>query len=372
MTNVTATTEPDPEPDLALYCDEAGNTGDNYLDPNQPVFATAGVIVRPQGESLLAARVANLEAEFRNTLLPRERKKEVKSSKVLRTEDGRRLVVDFVKGLVPSGVLPVVTVAEKRFCAAAKAVETLLDPAHNDGAGWLLTTDNRERTRIAEHLTGYPLTVLQTFVTAYQQPTIDSIRASASALADAAADRGHRRLGDAFRSAAAAAETIADSENVDDGLPGDRGASTAINLPVFLSFLTAADTVVADHGWTCRVVHDETTQFEAIFDHWFGVMKRIPVTVLSGVLSDGRDARFGLGGLRSFRFGSSRDEACIRAADYVAGLVVALGKAGLRGIVHSPELLRARKTISPLLVALAPNSIFATPEFMRDGFALEG
>lgn len=371
MTDGTTTTEPASEPDLSLFCDEAGNTGDNYLDPDQPVFATAGVIVRPQAESLLAARVANLESAFRNTLPPREKKKEVKSSKVLRTEEGRRLVVDFVKGLVPSGVLPVVTVAEKRFCAAAKVVETMLDPAHNEGAKWLLTTDNAQRIRLAEHLTGYPLSILQAFVTSYQQPSVESVKAAATALADTATERGHGRLADAFRGAAASAETIAKAENEDDGLPGDRGASTSINLPVFLSFLTAADKVVAGKGWTCRVVHDETTQFEAIFDHWFDVMKRVPVTVLRGVLSDGREARFGFGGLRSFRFGSSREEACIRAADYVAGLVVALGKAGLRTVVHSPEMLRARKTISPLLVALAPDSVFATPEFIRNGFALD-
>jgi hypothetical protein len=371
VTDGTRTSGADAEPELSLYCDEAGNTGDNYLDPDQPVFATAGVILRPQTESLLAARVANIEAAFRKTLPPCERKKEVKSSKVLRTEEGRHLVVDFVNGLVPSGVLPVVTVAEKRFCAAAKVVETLLDPEHNTTAKWLLTTDNLKRQHVAEHLTGYPLPVLQAFVTAYQKPSVENVKAAATALADVATERGHQHLADSFRGAVASAETIVKAENEDGGLPGDRGASTAINLPVFLSFLTAADTVVADKGFTCRVVHDETTQFEAVFDHWFDTMKRIPVTVLRGVLSDGRDARFGLGGLRSFRFGLSRNEACIRAADYVAGLVVALGKAGLRGVVHSPELLRARKTISPLLVALAPNSIFATPQFIRDGFALD-
>jgi hypothetical protein len=100
-------------------------------------------------------------------------------------------------------------------------------------------------------------------------------------------------------------------------------------------------------------------------------MKQVPLTVYKGVLRDGRDARFGYGGLASFRTASSHSEPCIRAADYLAGLVAAMGKAGLRGLVQSPELLRARPLISPLLVAYAPNSMFGTTRFMRDGFALD-
>lgn len=361
----------DPTPDLTLYCDEAGNTGDNYLDPVQPVFAMAGVVVRPETEPRLAARVATLEAEFRSTLDQRDRKKEVKSSKVLRTEEGRRLVVNFVGGLRGLGVLPVVTVAEKRFCAAAKVVETLLDPAHNAAAGWLLTTDNVQRPRTAEMLAEYPLPVLQEFVSAYQQPSIGTIVSAATALASEATRRGHTRLAASFNGALESAARIVDAESKDDGMPGSRGASTAINLPVFLAFLTAADTLITGRSTSCCVVHDETTQFEAIFRHWFDTMKQVPLTVFKGVLRDGREARFGYGGLRSFRFGSSHSEACIRAADYVAGLVVAMGKAGLRGVVQSPELLRARPLITPLLVAYAPNSTFATPQFIRDGFALD-
>jgi hypothetical protein len=48
-----------------------------------------------------------------------------------------------------------------------------------------------------------------------------------------------------------------------------------------------------------------------------------------------------------------------------------MGKAGLHGAVQSPELLRARPLISPLLVAYAPNSVYATPRFIRSGFALD-
>lgn len=363
--------DPEEKPDLTLYCDEAGNTGDNYLDPEQPVFGMAGVVLRPETEPLLAARVATLEAEYRSTLAPRERKKEVKSSKVLRTEKGRRLVVNLVRGLGGLGVLPIVAVAEKRFCAAAKIVETLLDPEHNSAAEWLPTTDNVERPRSAEILAEYSLPVLQEFVSAYQQPSVEAIAAAAEALASEAEQRGHAHLAVSFRGARDSAATIADAESKDDGQPGGRGATTAINLPVFLSFLTAADTVIAEKSSSCLVVHDETTQFELIFRHWFDTMKHVPLTVFQGVLRDGREARFGYGGLQSFRFGSSRSEPCIRAADYVAGLVVAMGKSGLRGVVHSPELLRARRMITPLLVAYAPNSTFATPRFIRDGFALD-
>jgi hypothetical protein len=371
VTNSNATPASEPKPDFTLYCDEAGNTGDNYLDSDQPVFVMAGVVVRPETEPLLAARVATLEAEYRSTLQPRERKKEVKSSKVLRTEEGRRLVVNLVKGLGGFGVLPVVFVAEKRFCAAAKVVETLLDPEHNAAAEWLPTNDNVERPQTAEALAEYPLPVLQAFVSAYQQPSVEAIQAAAAALASEAELRGHARLAMSFRGARDSAATIAAAEIKDDGQPGGRGASIAINLPVFLSFLTAADTVIAEKSSSCLVVHDETTQFEPIFRRWFDTMKQVPLTVYNGVLRDGREMRFGYEGLQSFRFGSSRSEAGIRAADYLAGLVVAMGKAGVRGVVHSPELLRARALISPLLLAYAPNSIFATSRFMRDGFALD-
>ncbi len=65
----------------------------------------------------------------------------------------------FLHDLLSLGVVPAFVVADKRFCAAAKRVETFLDPEHNPGADWLETGNNVLRPKVAARFAEYPLDV---------------------------------------------------------------------------------------------------------------------------------------------------------------------------------------------------------------------
>lgn len=102
-----------------LVLDEAGNTGLRFQDRQQPVFVIGGWIV---------PRSVRAQAEARADVAPPRnlglKRGELKGSALMRTPDGQTVAVDLLNDLQDLGCLPVLSVAEKRFAIACKAVES--------------------------------------------------------------------------------------------------------------------------------------------------------------------------------------------------------------------------------------------------------
>lgn len=96
--------------------DEAGNTGANLLDKDQPIFVLASVLVTPE-----IAAIGSCE-------------KELKFSKLRHSTDGRRLILDVLNNdaLRPDSYL--LSGFHKKFMAVVKIVDLLYEPlAHASG-----------------------------------------------------------------------------------------------------------------------------------------------------------------------------------------------------------------------------------------------
>src|SRR6478735_466931 len=108
-----------------VYMDESHNTGENLLDPHQPVFTLAGVHLGDDIAQGLLDRVA--------TQLPSGHG-ELKYSTLSGSRRGRLALLDAFSR-IPTGSVRVY-IAHKKFMATAKMVDTLIvelfyDNGHN-------------------------------------------------------------------------------------------------------------------------------------------------------------------------------------------------------------------------------------------------
>jgi hypothetical protein len=97
--------------------DEAGSTGENLLDAEQPVYALAGVrVAEPEAEA--AVRAA----------LGRTQMSELKFSRLRTSGAGRRNVLTFLQDLDLGDRTAAVSVVHKPHMAALKLVDELVEP----------------------------------------------------------------------------------------------------------------------------------------------------------------------------------------------------------------------------------------------------
>jgi hypothetical protein len=97
--------------------DEAGNTGENLLDPDQPVFALAA----------LAVPVSDVEAAVRSAL-GRTQMKELKFNRLRTSNPGRRNILKLLEDLQLSPASAAVALAHKPYMVALKMVDELVEP----------------------------------------------------------------------------------------------------------------------------------------------------------------------------------------------------------------------------------------------------
>jgi hypothetical protein len=99
-----------------IYCDEAGFTGNNLLDGEQPVFAYAGVDISPQDAGHLVSKV------IRNHKLQGE---ELKGKQLIKRPRGRDAIREVIATV---GKRSKIFVAEKRYAMACKFFEYVFEP----------------------------------------------------------------------------------------------------------------------------------------------------------------------------------------------------------------------------------------------------
>jgi hypothetical protein len=301
-----------------IYLDESGHSGDNYLDA-QPFFVLAGFIVPLPHRHRLVALVNRVAERFSQS--QGNSPSEVKGGNLLSTTMGRSALADFVDSIPSTAAVPVFQIWEKRYCIAAKIVETLLDPMQNPEAGWLPSGANASRQALSELLlTKLPATHLDRFVGAFRNPTIDAYRDFIERLALALDLLGEDRLARTFRCQLSRLPELVDDETR-DLLGLKQNVTRALNYPAFAQMLVQVDTLLEGAKATGDLVNDATRQFEFAFKHAFEVMRGVKPVVHHGMLEDGSSFRIGIGFIKTMRFDQSDQEPGLRAADYLAAAV---------------------------------------------------
>ncbi|PRQ08744.1 DUF3800 domain-containing protein [Enhygromyxa salina] len=315
--------EPMPK-EFTLYCDEAGNTGINYLDPAQPVHVIAGWVVPKEREQQWATEIASLRAQ--------QRAPELHGVTLLKSSKGRKLAAKILEAGLRNGCLPTSLVAFKGHCLSLRAVETFLDPMLNPGAVWLPSGANETRRGIATLLWQEVPDAVREFGACFKTPDRSTWTAAVTGIANAldaanVTSRNGTLVSNLVRSLRQALvpevmDEIIDSERRTVWGTGKRYEAMSLNFPVFLNFMRNLDMLM--HGAVLDVIHDETLQFEAVFRQGvelFGKLGRIDVRV-----EDGTAWRLSAGSYRSFTTRDSKDVIGLQAADIMAASVFRVAK----------------------------------------------
>lgn len=299
-----------------IYCDEAGNTGSNYLDPRQSIYVLAGWWVQSvserKAESIVTAHLG----------LVSENGKEMKGARLIKRPEGQRAILALFRELGALGCLPQFVLAEKRYCVAAKIVETFLDPYYNPLLKQEFTADVKTKQDLADILYELPEEVLRQFALAYRSLDSNGLRQSLLTICRSLALRLHTGLSDTMMGSISRIEDIVEAELTSgDGVPGN--AWRTLNMPVFADFICRIEEIGRQVGLGELIVaHDQATEFQDTYD-W--VLK----TFRNGnnvdiYLPNGRLIPLGFETLKQLRIRDSVESPLIQAADVLAGSLYAL------------------------------------------------
>lgn len=100
----------------SIFCDEAGSTGANLLDTEQPVFSYAAVAIEPADADALVARLRALY---------KPQGSELKGARLVTSSAGRRLVTDLLR---ECGTISKVSTWNKRYALATQFFEHVFEP----------------------------------------------------------------------------------------------------------------------------------------------------------------------------------------------------------------------------------------------------
>ena len=311
--------------EFTLYCDEAGNTGTNYLDPAQPVHVIAGWLVPRKHEQAWLTDLAALSAE--------QSASELHGLKLLRTGKGCKLATKILEAGLRNACLPTSLVAFKGHCLALRVVETFLDPMTNPKAAWLPSGANETRRAAATFLWDEVRDAVRQFGACFKTPERATWGSAVTVIADAIDSSGAelrhetldtRRISESLRNCL--------NPNVMDELinleasgywgSGRRHASMSLNFPAFLNFLRNLDPLL--HNAKVDVIHDETHRFEAAFQQAIDLFKKLGRVDI--VTESGESWRLSPGSYRSFETRDSKTTIGLQAADILAASVYKVAK----------------------------------------------
>jgi hypothetical protein len=315
-----------------VFCDESGNSGIDYLDPNSPFLVVGGFIVagdaRRKAEQAILAFVNMLGLSITRDLKFKDLWKEGRQDKTLA----------LIRSLGKARTLPVFYMMQKRFAIAGKIVDVFLDPMHNKAASWLPTTALRKRIDLTELVYTVHDDTLRAFGEAYRAPTRhrDTLRACLEQLIRFADATGNIQLAHGFRGAMESLGGIIEAEDFDRRDTGRHSTLASLNIPTLTQFLRKCD-MILDMYRPKRgvVVHDEQEQFASSFREYTRMIQAVGVghKNLESVLArDGINVdRVGVRNIHQFEMRSAESEPLLLAADILAGGIARLMRSVFRG-----------------------------------------
>ena len=311
-----------------IYCDESGNSGDNYLDHAQPFYVLAGWAVSEDAVVEASRLVENTRKKYF------QQRQELKSYPFLKSEQGKRRAVELISGLGAAGCVPIMVVAEKRFCVAGKIVETFLDPAFNDKLRAAFSWDTLTKRELANTLMAkLPPDVLSHFAEAYRKPSSKSFLTCLEEISCAARSFVNPELGVCMEGSLSAIEAIAESEDPSASRLGK--LSQSVNVPVLMAFF-----LMVENLGRCgaidpvKVVHDEQAVFEKDMKEIFRLHREANDFVVDIPYSDIPYSNFKH--ISAFELTPSVSCQMIQASDVLAGAVNHIMSLALTGQKPTP------------------------------------
>jgi hypothetical protein len=341
-----------------VYCDESGNTGGNYIDPTQLFYVLAGWWTYEDNDAKVTAIV--------NEILQKHisGSAEIKGAALVKTKKGQESILYLIKQLGQARCVPIFFSAEKRYCVAAKIVETFLDPVYNKSVSYNFWNDANLKQDTADILYLLPDTTLNNFAVAYRHPDVDALLDALHSICDSLTKISHYDLADLISGSAKEMKEIVEAEiGGGEVIPGS--AYPTLNMPAFLSFICTIEQVsrLAKID-EVSVLHDEAKEFcetyQWVFKAWRDG-KRHDV-----YLSNGTIIPLGFQFLKHLNFADSATTPMIQASDLLSSSLFYLLTSIQRGYPIKPGLASLGKALLPAtMVEPQVGGLIASKQMLR-------
>jgi len=291
-----------------VFVDESGHSGANYVDPGQPVFLTAAIIVP---DELVEQVVADLGAFRRGHAPSGGTAKEIKFGTAVKRERFREQLATVILTLLDAGCMPVVDAWEKSFGIATRIVDAYFDYDYNPPAQNALPPNDPRRRHLAYFISStVPDEALREFAKAYQHADAEALKASRDRLAGLLRLAGQPGAGDLLG-------------NCDiDALVGDCGPESrhhrSLNFPSFLAILGQTDLALEAIGRRGPMTFDNQEEFRDAFDEAHDLLAPASVVDLLGA-SEG--FRIGFSRITAFGMADSCSTPGLQLADAIGAVI---------------------------------------------------
>jgi hypothetical protein len=343
--------------EVIVYCDESGNTGPNYLDPEQPFYVLAGWSIPINRLADVAAAVE----KARQTHCPGG---ELKSSRLLRRPSGVRAAIALLEQLGQLHCVPLYVAAEKRFCVAGKIVETFMDPMFNDRVENPFIPDVITKQEIANALYDHlPADVFDGFAAAYRSPTGEAFRASLTSIVVSVEQRINPELAAALEGCRPYLDQIARLE-ADTSILGS--VQQMFNMPALTSLLMMIE-VLGRWGLVevRKIVHDEHAKYDESYREIFEIHRNAGEGFYS--LPNGANLVCPLKHIGGFEIAVSHENPFLPAADILAGAARTVFCKAHGGVEPTADEVRLSEFILPPLLRPDPKIawLIASDQLLR-------
>lgn len=324
-----------------LFCDEAGNTGGNYIDQAQPVMVFASwLIPRDQEDSVLS---------MVDAFTSRSTARELHAKQMLRRPSGWNRARDLIERMLKSGATPFFFVVEKRYQLAERIIHALLDNVTNPRAHGFPSIGNPGYLELIEFLYLLPDQAARRYAEAIARPTENSVREGIMAVAAAVRSSGQPKLARALEGCL---ENLAEVMDYDfsDRTGHKHSQVTSPHLPGCMRMLEAVDAYAERRGYgLVGVVHDETMQYGPVLQQRVEMMREVGFRgKIRNVPAGFPD--IGFAHVHSFDLASSDANRCIQTADLLATSIARLVRNALHGRAWTAaEHSIANRILGPLL-----------------------
>ena len=249
------------------YIDEAGNTGDNLLDLQQPLFVLGAVSVPVE----MRARAEEVrEAQF---LAVKEKEEtEIKATKWYKAAKKQAAMKVLLEELKQIGAQYHVVVVEKRFMIAGCAVNTFFDYANVGSDDMSFVNDGEKRKAVADHyeqhLTDEELTIVGE---ALREPTREAYLSAIEVLRRNALEQSSWDILDC---AARNVDELLDEETIPTGTFNE-SVFHAPNLTAFSTLGNLIAEMCIEEQAETHLIFDDCTLCNEAFPKLFDIFKNM-------------------------------------------------------------------------------------------------
>lgn len=292
-----------------LYCDESGNTGVHWADPEQPVFVHGGWLIPSTSHDALLDEVPRLRERYRLNA------PELKWQQLARRDNGSSVFRDVFQTMIDHSAIPFFVAMDKDYLLAAKAVETFFDPAYNGALPLELAGAFDFKKDLAERLLQAPgvLSEFASMLRAGDEPDSASIERVALLLADVMTANGDLLLAEALRRI-----TSDGYRQIGSEFGAEVWARTTLGHSMF-ALMERLEHFLRPRGTRVEIVQDDIPRMEDLLDIVRGMFRETDGSDIMVV--NGEIRFFSMPTIDRLRLGDSKEEPFIQLADLLCGFV---------------------------------------------------